>query len=303
MPQMTSSLPLPLPLQLSLLRHPAIVLYTTLNLLAAAALLRATLSSRHHEATSRAALHLLTTILILPATLTPPPHTAPARRTPVLATFIIALTLLIDAVLRLLPSLQALFHSLPPHPLTHNRPALAFHAALHAFFLLATPRRPSMSKLPVATPHSSAPVPALRLHAKARLAAAVADAVSAHILTGSAAAALQTVVATLTAHAAVPALAHAARVLMQAAPGAVVASIRDGREAVLAIDGVLECGNVHIWEEAAGVLVGTLCVTVDAKVCKSSVLHSAVAAFDGIVDDLTVQVESWRPTSTPRPGE
>ena len=66
------------------------------------------------------------------------------------------------------------------------------------------------------------------------------------------------------------------------------------REEVLALEGVLSCGNLHVWEETADVLVGTLCVEVDGRVSKSWILEKGIAAFDGVVDDLTIQVESCR---------
>lgn len=95
-----------------------------------------------------------------------------------------------------------------------------------------------------------------------------------------------------TAAVAWPVLMDAARILLQAAPPAAAQAIRARCQQVLATDGVVACSNMHVWEESAGFLVATLCLTVKPSVSKSAVLNRTAALFEGFVDDLTVQIES-----------
>ena len=54
-----------------------------------------------------------------------------------------------------------------------------------------------------------------------------------------------------------PIFLKAARVLLQAAPHSTAYSIRARRDQVLAIDGVVQCSEVHIWEESAADCAGS----------------------------------------------
>lgn len=93
-----------------------------------------------------------------------------------------------------------------------------------------------------------------------------------------------------------PLLALMVGILMQATPLKLVNIVRSRIETIMHLEGVVACSNVHIWEETAGVYVGTMSVRIKSGTSSSFILQSAVQAFNGIVDDLTVQVETQHET-------
>lgn len=91
---------------------------------------------------------------------------------------------------------------------------------------------------------------------------------------------------------AVPLLRLSLRILLQATEGKLVAVLQARCERLLQVEGVLRYVNLHVWEETVGFFVGTVCVVVRKGVETRGVLEMAVNAFDGVVHDLTVQVET-----------
>lgn len=312
--------------------------YATLNLCLHLGELFATLLSTNSttgvgntdfDAKSRALLQVLTAVSVLPAAILPTPESMSSRRAPVLATFLIALALLVDAVLRLIAGVQALVRGGVPGVVVSPLPLLVAQCVLHLALLVATQMARGFGSAARArlaqmkgkkhlaavgswdggagsksggTAKDSAEdmaakagtMAGLRLHALSALAGRVAAVAARNASAPSFASAYSTGAASLTAVLAWPVAMETARILLQAAPASAVQSIRSRRDQVLAIDGVVDCSNVHIWEETAGIIVGTLCVAVHPSVSKSVVLRRAISAFDGLVDDLTVQVENWR---------
>lgn len=91
---------------------------------------------------------------------------------------------------------------------------------------------------------------------------------------------------------AVPLLRVSLRVLLQGTEGKMVAVLKSRCDRLLQVEGVLRYVNLHVWEETVGFFVGTVCVVVKKGVETKGVLEMAVNAFDGVVHDLTVQVET-----------
>lgn len=260
---------------------------------------------------SRASLQLLTSLSLLPILLLPSASfDAPNRRAPILATFLVALSLLVDAILKLLPCFQALIYASQPD-IVNNAPVfIALHLLLHSVWLAFTHRRPGhesrtiearmlVDDLVIPTDLATdATVRVLRLHATTFVLLRV-TVVSTRLLLpvwNRLSVLIVTAVILGCAKYTWPILMDAVYVLLQAAPLDSVQSIRSRRQSVLALDGVVECSNVHIWEESHGLIVGTLSVYAHPSACKYTVLRRSIAAFDGLVDDLTVQVDSWRAT-------
>lgn len=291
------------------------MLYAVLNFLLAILEVQATAVLRDTQMTSRAALHFMTALSTLPIVMLRRLAAPSIRRAPVLCAFVLALALLIAALLHLLPALQVFLRGVPPRDrVSPSSPVILWlQLVLHAAYLAASLRGP----LPDHVPRARVPagksrpnaggsgarneggegdvllIAALRAHALAMVAARGTDVLQTG-LSQRVAAVGYVVVAALTIRSALPVGLASARVLLHGMPNACVQSMRSRREQVLAIEGVVECGHIHMWEEAAGFVVGTLCVTVQPTVSKNFVLHRAFSAFDGLVDDLTVQVENWR---------
>lgn len=308
------------------------ICYAMLNICLALCDLRATLQSNDHESTSRVILQLLTSGSLLPAALLPTPESMAARRSPVLASFLISLALLIDAVLRVLPCLQGMInHRTPFMSSPFSTSLFIAHLFTHAALLVFTRVRTRLNQnllnqqqlqLQQQQQQQQQGMKASKggfhkikhhqqqliwkdnvvLHALTIYALSMMTSLAAIMLSRVVfitkltffATCVHLLAAIITIHMSFPVLMHNARILLQAAPSSSLHSIRSRREQVLAIDGVIECCNMHIWEETAGFIVGTVSVVVHPYVSKPEVLRRAVVAFEGLVDDLTVQVESWR---------
>lgn len=256
-------------------------------------------------ATAHATLHLLSAVALLPALYTTTRLARPPRL-PLLAAFLSALVTLISAALRLLALPRAVPPRLPPLHLP-LRLSLALAAALLLRASAPLTRvRPALPRplraLVAARPRKRAPAPdvapallAALLHALADAAARAAEALARAVRAAPAhAAAADAVAALLAAAVALPVLALALRVLVQAAPARVAAEVRRRCDLLLKEEGVLRCAQVRFWEERVGVFVGTLCLVVRKGVETRPVIEKAVQAFDGVLHDVTVQVDAWR---------
>lgn len=299
---------------LSLSTRSAMMIYTLSNLLLTVLEFQSSLlfhnstNVSNKNGVSRASLQLLTSLSLVPILILPSTtFDTPNRRAPILATFLVALSLLMDALLRLLPCFQALIYGYDPEIINISPFFVVLHVFLHSSWLFLTRRRPGhkpgsiearmlVDGIVIPTDLATdATVKILRVHAVTFLLLRV-TAVLTHLLTdwNRASVAILILVILACAKFTWPTLTEAIFILLQAAPADSVQSIRTKREQVLALDGVVECSDVHIWEETQGLLVGTLSVFVHPSACKYTVLRRSIAAFDGLVDDLTVQVASWR---------
>ncbi|CAN8064020.1 unnamed protein product [Agarophyton chilense] len=269
-------------------------LYASLSLLFATILLHASVRDDHPHAIARAALQLVTAVALLPACRRVPRGSPLRFRWPVLAAFLVCLALLVDAVLRVLTALEVLFYDLSRvvfrlHPfIVLSRLLVTLSAVFTLRALVAPP-----SGKHAAVPHTA--IRAMYIHAVAATLANSSDAIGLLAHSAIPSAIFDTFASIFTILVVIPQFRHTTRILMHAAPYGIASTIGTRREAVMKLEGVLQCGDIHIWEEGEGLIVGTICVLVDVHVSKSWVLERTARAFDGIVDDLTIQVESSRP--------
>lgn len=91
-----------------------------------------------------------------------------------------------------------------------------------------------------------------------------------------------------------PLLRLSLRVLVQGSPARVAAAVRRRVDALCRVEGVVRCENLRVWEESVGFFVATVGVLVKPGADSRFVLNQAVKLFDGVVNDLTVQVETVR---------
>lgn len=302
----------------SLSTRSAMVVYTVSNLVLTLLEFHASLlfhnstpsTSASKNYVSRASLQLLTSLSLLPILKLPSAtFDASNKRAPILASFLVGLSLLIDAMLRLLPCFQALIYGYDPDIVNTSTFFVVCHVLVHSTWLFLTRRRPGhqpgsiearmlLEGLVIPTDLATdATIKILRVHALTFLLLRV-TAVLTRFLAGwnRVSVAIMSTVIVACASMTWPTMTEAIFVLLQAAPSDRVQSIPTRRQKVLDLDGVVECSHVHIWEETKGLIVGTLSVSVHPSACKYTVLRRSITAFDGLVDDLTVQVDSWRAT-------
>ena len=277
--------------------------YTALTLVLSALQLRYAIINAHPHATARAAVQLLTATALLPVCALSADTSPFNKRSPVLSAFVLTFSLIIDPVLRVLTAIEVLSSPQKPNALHSRAPIILTRlaASLIAVFLFRSyshlhhqvfPNK-SNRKSSLDTAHSPA-FAALYLHALTAALSHLCDVIALYAHSTVLTASLDIVSSFITVACATPLLQYTTAVLMHATPPSLANAIKSAREEVLALEGVLSCANLHVWEETAGLLVGTLCVEVDGRVSKSWVLEKAIAAFEGVVDDLTIQVESWR---------
>ena len=269
-------------------------LYAVCNLSLSAALVFLSVQDAHHRAIARATLHFVTSLALLPACASPSPATPPARRWPLLSAFVLCLTLLIEAFLRLLSAIQVVFYTLTPILFAHHLRIVLARLLASAVAILIFRTRASWHSDPKLRSPATPAYRALFLHALAASLAHSSDALGIIFVSSHLSAFLDAASALFTVSLTLPLFRYVVNVLIHATPNTLVNTLKVRREAVLALEGVLSCGKMHFWEESAGLIVGTLCIVVDGRVSKAWVLERAVREFEGVVDDLTVQVESWR---------
>ncbi|PXF46627.1 Metal tolerance protein 8 [Gracilariopsis chorda] len=268
-------------------------IYATFTLVFTTLLLQTSIHDDHPHAIARASLQFLTALALLPVCKRPQQPKSLTARWPVLAAFLLCLTLLIDAVLRVLTALEVLLYNLP-RVIFQSHFALVLARLLvtcFAMFALRTLAAPPTSKH---TPPRSPAIRAMYIHAVGATLANASDLLGLVCNSALPSAIFDTLASIFTILIVVPLFRHTTRILMHAAPYGIGATIEARRDAVMKLDGVLHCGDIHIWEEGEGLVVGTICVLVEIHVDKASVLDTTARAFDGIVDDLTIQVESCR---------
>lgn len=256
----------------------------------------------HPHATARATLQLLSSSALFPVSSLPSCETSSKRRWPILAGFLLAITLLIESVLRTLTALEILAYSLDrvvfqSHlTLVVIRFACALTAALFFQRYIPAAFPPFIDRNRKRTSQTAhiPSIAAMQLHASMTGLSHLCDGIGIYIHSSATSAALDIIASMWSVSRTVPLLTYAIDSLMHATPPRLVNTINARREQVLALEGVLSCRNVHVWQESAGILVGTLCVEIDGWVSKSWVVDKVIAVFEGVLDDLTVQVESWR---------
>lgn len=259
---------------------------------------------------SRASLQLLTSLSLLPILFLPTSgFDAIKRRAPVLVTFLITLALLIDGALRLIPFLQALFYGHVLAIFNLNPLLVVSHLLVHSAWLLQTRERPAeKNKVREARVFAESLVSPTDLTLDAAISALRAYAltmisiyftkIALNVIRVSTAIVLLAIVVTVAClRMAWTILRESIYILIQTAPYESIQSIRSRRDQLLALEGVVDCVNVHVWEESQGLVVGSLHVHVDPTSCKYTVLRRAISVFDGLVDDLTIQVECYPPRS------
>lgn len=164
------------------------------------------------------------------------------------------------------------------------------HGLLHAVYLLTAPRLPSA--ISAGTPDARTVV--LQMHAGVKLLWQAMD--MTQTSGGRRAVGLLRGVVSLGAMALIWRVqSRWVRVLLQVCPRARQLAMQHAQERLATLEGVVECAALHAWEEAVGgPLVATLVVSVLPSACKTDVLNKTRALFEGVVDDLTVQMETWR---------
>lgn len=259
---------------------------------------------------SRASLQLLTSFSLLPVLFVSAARwNRNSRRVAVLVAFLIALSLIIDAILRLLPCLHAFLYGRHVSTYTPSSTLLLLHLIVHGTWLSLTPTTilfvSRLFKLPSFLYRLTVPADVsadsiykiLRTHAITILLVRISSTYSHNsYLTARLSATILIAIIVCCVVLVWPSLTESINILLHTTPSAQVQSIRSRRDRVLALDGVVHCSHLHFWEENPQFVIGTLHVAVQPSACKYTVLRQATAAFDGLVDDLTVQVEDWRPT-------
>eukprot|EP00177_Eucheuma_denticulatum_P003583 GFKZ01006491.1.p1 GENE.GFKZ01006491.1~~GFKZ01006491.1.p1 ORF type:complete len:314 (+),score=44.72 GFKZ01006491.1:180-1121(+) len=296
-----------------------LLLYLSLHLLLSLHHLYSSLNLRDPHSVARATLSLLSSLSLLPSYHSlRSPHSTP--RHAILSLFIISLVALIAAILRLLSALEALSYGghrlldlkiVPLQTLLSACCVLALRAAppivalrgggvglLHRIVATHPIRRRKQT-------HGQPALLAVLLHAVEGVAVRGLELVAgcAPFATLHAFAVADVLGAVLGMWLALPLLRLSLRVLLQATESRMVAVLKARCDRLMQVEGVLRYVNLHVWEETVGFFVGTVCVVVRKGVETRGVLDMAVKAFDGVVHDLTVQVETCQVDSDSLPDQ
>lgn len=296
-----------------------LLLYLSLHLLLSLHHLYSSLNLRDPHSVARATLALLSSLSLLPSYHSlRSPHSTP--RHAILSLFITTLVALIAAILRLLSALEALSYG---GDRLLDVKIVALQTLLSACCVLALRAAPPIVALRgggVGLLHRIVATTPMRrknrTHAQPALLGVLLHAVEASVVRGLELLAGCAPVTTVHAFAladilgaalgiwlALPLLKLSLRVLLQATESRMVAVLKARCDQLMQVEGVLRYVNLHVWEETVGFFVGTVCVVVRKGVETRGVLDMAVKAFDGVVHDLTVQVETCRLESDALPDE
>ena len=287
--------------------RPYLVIYFSLHLSFCAYSLYEAIHLYDPRETARATLRLLSAFSLLPILYKPTTDSPTQRRWPVVITFLISLALLIDAVLRVLDAGDAFLEGPPKREVIKPINIIIIHLLLHITAALSL--RHVTSKQSILVPkfvqfmlpnrhcisdHNMSPEnTAIHLHAVSAALARLVDLLFVITKSFLLSSLLDIIAASITAIAAFPLLKSSVKILIHAVPPSLVEKLMEKRDEVSQIDGVLSCGNIHVWEETHGRFIGTLCVTVDTTVSKDEIMRRIMSLLNGLTHDFTLQVDTW----------
>ena len=256
----------------------------------------------HPHATARASLQLLSSAALIPVAQLPTRETPSKRRLPILTSFFLSVALLIESILRTLTAIEILVYSLGRVVFQSHLLLIVVRLASSTICFIVSRKYVPPSFPPFIDRNRKRhfeithvpSVGALKIHAYASSLAHLCDFIGVYSNSSATAAALDIVASMLSVSYILPFLSYVTDSLMHATPSEIVNTVSMKREQVLALEGVLSVRNVHIWQESAGLVVGTVSVEIDGRVSKWWIVEKVRAIYEDVSVDMTVQVESWR---------